>query len=46
MVAVVGVLQEWDPLLIEATVGLPAVIIGLFIIRYFKLVNEPLQDGE
>jgi len=35
-VAVVGLMQEWDPLLIEAAVGLPALIVGLFIIRYFK----------
>ncbi len=39
-IAVVGLYQEWDPLLIEAAVGIPAVIIGLTIIRYFKP-----QDG-
>jgi uncharacterized membrane protein YhfC len=44
MVAVVGVLQEWDPLLIEAAVGLPALIIGLFIIRYFKPAGGHLQN--
>ena len=42
-VAVVGLLQEWDPLLIEAAIGLPALIIGLFIIRYFKPAGEPAQ---
>ncbi|MFN2124319.1 MAG: YhfC family intramembrane metalloprotease [Candidatus Promineifilaceae bacterium] len=35
-VAVFGLLQEWDPLLIETTVGLMAMIGGLLIIRYFK----------
>jgi len=43
-VAVVGLLQEWDPLLIEAAVGIPAVIIGLFIIRYFKPQDETPVD--
>lgn len=45
-VAVVGLLQEWDPLLIEAAVGLPALLVGLFIIRYFKPASEVPQQGE
>jgi uncharacterized membrane protein YhfC len=46
-IAVVGLYQEWDPLLIEAAIGIPAVIIGLFIIRYFKPQNEtPLNQGD
>jgi uncharacterized membrane protein YhfC len=35
-IAVFGLYQEWDPLLIEAAVGIPAVIIGLTVIRYFR----------
>ena len=46
-VAVVGLLQEWDPLLIEAAIGIPAVLIGLFIIRYFKPPDEaPEAEGD
>lgn len=44
-VAVVGTLQAWDPLLIEAAVGVPAVLIGLFIIRYFKPAADSPQVG-
>jgi len=35
-IAVFGLYQEWDPLLIEAAVGIPAVMIGLTVIRYFR----------
>jgi uncharacterized membrane protein YhfC len=35
-IAVFGLYQEWGPLLIEAAVGIPAVIIGLTVIRYFR----------
>jgi uncharacterized membrane protein YhfC len=45
-IAVVGLLQEWDPLLIETAVGLPALIIGLYIIRHFKPAGEPLPGAE
>ena len=44
-IAVVGLLQEWDPLLIEAAIGVPAVIIGLLIIRYFKPQDEAADEG-
>ncbi len=44
-IAVVGLLQEWDPLLIEAAVGVPATIIGLFIIRYFKPGDAPPESS-
>jgi uncharacterized membrane protein YhfC len=46
-VAVFGTLQEWDPLLIEVAIGVPAVIIGLGIIRYFKPADDsPGTDGQ
>lgn len=45
-VAVVGLLQEWDPLLIEAAIGLPALIVGLFVIRYFKPGEEAPEVEE
>ena len=44
-IAVVGLLQEWDPLLIEAAIGVPAVIIGLLIIRTFKPQDEAADEG-
>lgn len=39
-VAVVGVLQEWDTLVIEVVVGVPAAIVGLWIIWYFRPREE------
>ena len=44
-IAVVGLLQEWDPLLIEAAIGVPAVIISLLIIRTFKPQDEAADEG-
>ncbi len=42
--AVFGVLQGWDPLLIEAVVGLAAVI-SFLIIRYLKPAKSALPAG-
>jgi uncharacterized membrane protein YhfC len=39
-VAVIGLLQEWEPLLIEAAVGVSAVI-SFLIIRYFRPQGAP-----
>lgn len=44
-VAVFGVMQEWDMLLIEATIGAAAVV-SYFIIRYFKPNGEPQEPAE
>lgn len=43
--AVFGTFQGWDPLLIEAVVGVAAVI-SFLIIRYFKPVNDPVEVEE